>query len=133
VPVELSERLRGSADGGRLGRPSHLEEGAMPKYLIEASYTREGVAGVLAQGGTNRRDAAAKTVASLGGQLESIYFAFGDRDVIVIADMPDNEAAAVAMAVNASGGLVMKTTPLLTPEQVDEATKRSVDYRPPGS
>jgi uncharacterized protein with GYD domain len=69
-----------------------------------------------------------------GAGARSIYFAFGDRDVIVLADMPDNEAAAaVAMTINASGGLVMKTTPLLTPEQVDEATKRSVDYRPPGS
>jgi len=105
----------------------------MPKYLIEASYTREGVAGVLSQGGTNRREAAAKAVASMGGELEGLYFAFGERDIIVIADLPDNQAAAaVAMTVNASGGLVMKTTPLLTPEDVDEATQRTVEYRPPG-
>ena len=106
----------------------------MPKYLVEASYTREGVAGVLANGGSSRRDAVSDTVAGLGGQLECFYFGFGDRDAFVIVDVPDNEAAAaVAMTVNASGGAVVKTTVLLTPEQVDEAAKRSVDYRAPGS
>jgi uncharacterized protein with GYD domain len=106
----------------------------MPKYLVEASYTREGVAGVLAKGGSSRRDAVAEMAAGLGGQLECFYFGFGDRDAFVIFDAPDNEAAAaVAMTVNAAGGAVAKTTVLLTPEQVDEAAKRSVDYRPPGS
>jgi uncharacterized protein with GYD domain len=105
----------------------------MPKYLIEGSYTREGVGGILAQGGSARRDAAAAAVASVGGQLESFYFAFGERDVFAIADVPDDEAAAaLAMTVGASGALAMKTTVLLTPEQVDEAVKRSVEYRPPG-
>ena len=105
----------------------------MPKYLVEASYTREGVAGVLAQGGSSRRDAIAEMAAGLGGELESFYFGFGDRDAFVLIDVPDDEAAAaVAMTVNASGGAVVKTTVLLTPEQVDEAVKRSVDYRPPG-
>jgi uncharacterized protein with GYD domain len=106
----------------------------MPKYLVEGSYTREGVAGVMAKGGSSRRDAAAETVATLGGRLECLYFAFGDRDVILIVDVPDDEAAAaVSMAVNASGAVVIKTTPLLTPEQLDAAAKRSVEYRPPGS
>jgi uncharacterized protein with GYD domain len=106
----------------------------MPKFLIEASYTREGVAGVLAKGGSSRRAAVADAVAGLGGQLECFYFGFGDRDAWVIVDAPDNEAAAaVAMTVNAAGGAVVKTTVLLTPEQVDEAANRSVDYRPPGS
>ena len=105
----------------------------MPKFLVEASYTREGVAGVLAKGGSSRRDAVTDTVAGLGGQLECFYFGFGDRDAFVIVDVPDNEAAAaVAMAVNASGGAVVKTTVLLTPDQVDEAAKRTVAYRAPG-
>jgi uncharacterized protein with GYD domain len=52
----------------------------------------------------------------------------------VLVDVPDNEAAvAVALAVNSSGGATTRTTVLLTPEQVDEAAQRSVDYRPPGS
>ena len=103
----------------------------MPKYLVEASYTREGVVGVLAKGGSSRRHALAEMAAGLGGQLECFYF---DRDANVISDAPDNEAAAaVAMTVNAAGGAVAKTTVLLTPEQVDAAAKRSIEYRPPGS
>ena len=106
----------------------------MAKYLVEASYTREGVAGVQAKGGSSRRDAVAEMAAGLGGKVESFYFGFGERDAYVVVELPDNEAAAaVALAVNASGGAAVKTTVLLTPEQVDEAAKRSVDYRPPGS
>lgn len=106
----------------------------MPKYLVAGSYTREGVAGILAKGGSSRRDAAAAAVSSLGGQLEWLYFAFGDRDIVLIVDVPNDEAAAaVSMTVNASGAVTIKTTPLLTPEQVDEAARRSVEYRPPGS
>jgi uncharacterized protein with GYD domain len=106
----------------------------MPKYLVEASYTREGVAGIQDKGGSSRRDAIAAMAEGLGGSLESLYFGFGDHDVFVVVDLPDNEAAAaVALTVNASGAVTMKTTVLLTAEQVDEAAKRSVDYRPPGS
>jgi uncharacterized protein with GYD domain len=106
----------------------------MPKYLIEASYTQEGAKGLQKAGGTSRRDAVAQVAESVGGQLESFYFAFGDRDATVIVDLPDNEsAAAVALTVNASGGATTKTVVLLTPEEVDAAAKRSVDYRAPGS
>lgn len=105
----------------------------MPKYLIEASYTREGVEGVRSKGGSSRRDAVADTAKSMGGQLEAFYFALGEHDAVVIADLPDNEAAAaIALTVNAAGGAATRTTVLLSPEQVDEAAKRSVDYRPPG-
>jgi uncharacterized protein with GYD domain len=106
----------------------------MPKYLIQASYTREGVEGVRTAGGSSRRDAVEATVSSVGGQLESFYFAFGDHDAYVVADLPDNTAAAaVALTVNAAGGAAARTTVLLTPEEVDEAARRSVDYRAPGS
>jgi uncharacterized protein with GYD domain len=106
----------------------------MPKYLIQASYTHKGVEGLRGEGGTSRRDVVESTIGSLGGQLESFHFGFGDHDAYVIADLPDNEAAAaIALTVNAAGGAVVNTTVLLTPEQVDEAAKRSVDYRPPGS
>jgi uncharacterized protein with GYD domain len=106
----------------------------MPKYLIQSTYTREGVQGIQNKGGTARRDAITEMARSLGGQLESYYFGFGDYDVHAILDLPDDEAAAaVALAVNAAGGATAKTTVLLTPEQVDEAAKRSADYRPPGS
>jgi uncharacterized protein with GYD domain len=106
----------------------------MPKYLIEASYTVEGVKGIQSAGGSSRRDAIAKLAESSGGKLESFYFAFGDRDVYTIVDLPDNESAtAVALAVNASGAVTIRTTVLVTPEEVDAAARRSVDYRPPGS
>jgi uncharacterized protein with GYD domain len=106
----------------------------MPKYLVEASYTREGVEGVRAKGGSSRRDAVAETARSLGGELESFYFAFGDHDAYVVVDLPDNEAAAaVALTVSAAGGAAVKTIVLLTAEQVDDAAKRSVEYRPPGA
>ena len=105
----------------------------MPKYLIEASLTTQGVQGVQKEGGTGRRQAVSKAVESAGGTLEAFYFAFGERDVYVIADMPDNEsAAAMALTVNASGAVATRTVVLLTPEEVDAAAERSVDYRPPG-
>jgi uncharacterized protein with GYD domain len=110
------------------------QEGLMPKFLIEASYTPEGVKGVQSAGGSSRRDAVAQVAESAGGKLESFHFAFGDHDAYVIVDLPDNEsAAALALTVNASGGAAVKTVVLLTPEEVDAAAKRSVDYRPPGA
>lgn len=106
----------------------------MPKYLFEASYTQEGVKGVQSAGGSSRRDAVAHVAESVGGSLESFYFAFGDRDAYVVVDLPDHESAtAVALTVNAAGGATVRTVVLLTPEEVDDAAKRSVDYRPPGS
>ena len=106
----------------------------MPKFLFEASYTLEGARGVQSAGGSSRRDAIAAVAESVGGKLESFYFAFGDPDAYVVVDLPDNEsAAAVAIAVNTGGGATTKTVVLLTPEEIDAAAKRSVDYRPPGS
>jgi uncharacterized protein with GYD domain len=106
----------------------------MPKYLIEASYTSQGVKGIQSAGGSARREAVKSAVEGVGGSLESFYFGFGDADAYVTVDLPDNQAAtAVALTVNASGGAVVKTTVLLTPEEVDAAAQQSVDYRPPGS
>jgi uncharacterized protein with GYD domain len=106
----------------------------MPKYLIEGSYSAQGAEGVRTKGGSARRDTVAEMVSGLGGEMESFYFAFGASDVYVTVDMPDNEAAAaVALAVNATGGVAIKTVVLLTPEEVDAAAERSVNYRPPGS
>jgi uncharacterized protein with GYD domain len=84
------------------------------------------------QGGSSRRDVVAATAQSLGGSVASFYFAFGDTDVFTVIHLPDDEAAtAVALTVNASGAVTVKTTVLLTPEQVDAAAQRSVDYTPP--
>lgn len=106
----------------------------MSKYLIQASYTADGLKGVLAKGGSSRRDAVTSMVEGMGGTLDSFYFAFGDADVYAVIDMPDNvSVASAAMTVSASGAASAKTTVLLTPEDVDEAAKKSVDYAPPGS
>ena len=105
----------------------------MPKYRFEASYTTQGEEGVRSKGGTDRRDAVADTVRSVGGELECIYFEFGDHDALAIVDLPDNEAAAaMSLIENSTGALRVTTTVLLTPEQVDEASHRAVSYRPPG-
>jgi uncharacterized protein with GYD domain len=105
----------------------------MPKFLIDASYTSDGVKGVQSSGGTARVDAVSKAVEGLGGRVESFYFAFGDRDVYTVVDVPDNESAvALAIAVGSSGLVNIRTTPLLSPEQVDAAAKKSVSYTPPG-
>ena len=105
----------------------------MPKYLIQASYTAPGEEGVRSKGGTDRRDAVAETMRSVGGELECLYFAFGEHDAYAIVELPDNEAAAaVSLIENAAGGAAIRTTVLLTPEQVDEAADRAVSYRPPG-
>lgn len=105
----------------------------MPKYAIEATYTARGDEGVRAKGGTDRRNAVSDLVSSVGGELESFYFCFGEHDVFSIVDLPDDEAAAaVALIADASGFGRLKTTVLLTPEQVDAASKQAVSYRPPG-
>ncbi len=105
----------------------------MPKYLLQASYTAEGLRGLLKEGATKRKAAVEQLIDSLGGKLEVFYPAFGDTDVFLIVDAPDNESAAAAsMAVGASGAVQVRTTVLLTPEEIDRATKKSVSYRPPG-
>lgn len=105
----------------------------MAKYLFEARYTTEGTKGVVRDGGSARRKAVSKMAESLGGHLESFHFAFGDIDAFVIVDLPDDvSAAAVAMAVNQSASAVVRTIKLLTPEDMDRATKKTVTYEPPG-
>ena len=106
----------------------------MSKYLLKVSYTLDGIRGVKANGGSARRQAAEEAVRSVGGSLESFYFAFGDDDVYTIVDLPDNAAAlAVSLAVCAGGGADAKTVVLLTPEEADVAAAREVGYRPPGA
>ena len=105
----------------------------MPKYLFQANYVGEGVKGLLKEGGSSRRAAVEKAAQSLGGKLEAFYYAFGDIDAYVIVDLPDNATAtALALTVNSSGVTVVKTTVLMTPEDVDAAVKKSPSYRAPG-
>lgn len=106
----------------------------MPKYLWQVSYTPQGVQGLQKDGGSARRTAVQRLVEQAGGKLECFYFAFGEADAYLIAELPDPAtAAAVSLAVNALGAVHLRTVPLLTPEEIDAATKKSIDYRPPGS
>ena len=105
----------------------------MPKYLVQANYVGEGVKGLLKEGGTSRRAVVEKLAKSVGGALETLYYAFGETDVFAILDLPDNASmAALALTVAASGAVTIKTTVLITPEEVDGAVKKSPNYRAPG-
>ena len=106
----------------------------MPKYLVDATYLSEGSKGLQKEGGTGRRNAVDQLFRSLGGTIETFYFAFGDKDVFIIGDLPDNAtAAALAIKVNAAGAATCKVTVLLTPQELDEAVQKTSVYRPSGS
>ena len=105
----------------------------MPKYLVQANYVGEGLKGLLKEGGSSRRAVVEKIIDSMGGKLEVFYYAFGDTDLYGIADMPDNvSAAAFALTIAASGAVTLKTTVLMTPEEIDKAVKKTPSYRAPG-
>ena len=106
----------------------------MGKYLLQASYSQAGLAGLVKEGGTSRRAAIAETIEGAGGSLESLYYAFGANDLFITADLPDDAAAtAVSLAIGSAGALSVSVTVLITPETVDDAISRSVPYRPPGA
>ena len=106
----------------------------MPKYLFQASYTTEGAKGLLKEGGTKRRAAVEQLLKSVGGKLEAFYFALGESDVFLLVDAPDNVSVVAVSLATAAAGVVtnLKTSVLLTPEDMDQAAKKSVSYRPPG-
>lgn len=104
----------------------------MAKYLLKVNYTLDGVKGVVAKGGSARKSTAQAAAKSVGGKVDAFYFAFGGTDVYVIADLPDNEAAAaLALTVTSAGGAAVETTVLLTPDEIDNATSKTVKYTPP--
>jgi uncharacterized protein with GYD domain len=106
----------------------------MARYLWKVSYTAEGAKGLLAEGGTSRKNTIQKLIRSLGGKLVSFDFAFGDDDAYVIAEVKDaTDVAAVSLAVAAAGGARVTTVQLLTPDQMDAAAKKNVAYRAPGA
>ena len=106
----------------------------MPKYLMVGSYTVEGARGLLKEGGSKRRQVADAAVKSVGGKVESFYFAFGEYDLCIILDVPDNVSiAAASLAIGAGGGFRPKTIVLLSPEEIDQATKKTMSYTPPGA
>ena len=106
----------------------------MAKYLIQGNYVGDGIAGLMQEGGSKRRDAAQAAVESVGGTLDSMYYAFGDTDVYAICDMPDAaSAAAVSLLISSSGAVEISLTPLLTVEDLDAAAQKTPSYRAPGT
>lgn len=106
----------------------------MAKFLIKATYTTDGVRGLLKEGGTKRRAAVQEIIEAAGGKLEVFYYAYGADDAVIIADLPDaTSGLAISLTVNASGAVRLSTLPLITPEELDAASKKSVKYRAPGA
>lgn len=107
----------------------------MAKYLITANYTPAGMKGLIAEGGSSRKAAIEALAASLGGSVEAVYFSFGQQDVLIICDAPDQVAiSAICMTVVASGATASTgSIELLTAEEVDAAAKLSPAYRAPGA
>ncbi len=106
----------------------------MAHYMFRAHYTQAGIQGLLKEGAAGRLKAVAELTASVGGRVEAAYWAFGDDDFIMIAELPNNAAAAAAATkVSASGIGGITTIVLLTAAEVDEARGLGVTYRPPGA
>ncbi|MEQ1953024.1 GYD domain-containing protein [Mesorhizobium sp. CN2-181] len=115
-----------------LGRHELKKGDAMPKYLVQGSYTDQGLGGLLKEGGSKRRAMVEQLAAEMGGKLEVFYFAFGSDDFVIILDLPSNiDMAATAIVAQASGMVKSRVTILMAPEDVDEAVKRKVDFHPP--
>ena len=105
----------------------------MSKYLFYGSYTQDGYKGLVEEGGSKRIEAAKQALGSVGGTLESFYFSFGENDFYIIVDLPDYvTTTAVTLAGNLSGTFRIQGVALLTADELDEAVKKSVDFRPPG-
>ena len=104
----------------------------MPKYLFRGSYNQDGLKGLIKEGGSARRDAVVKLIEGMGGKVEAFYYALGPDDVVAIGEMSESQVVAMSLTINASGFVNVSTTKLLDPAEVDQATKISVDYRPPG-
>ncbi|MEU8917376.1 MULTISPECIES: GYD domain-containing protein [Streptomyces] len=106
----------------------------MPKYLFRVRLTVDGLKGLLKDGGSARREVVERMVQSLGGQLESMYWAFGEEDVYATVELPSNTSAAtMGLVTSAAGGVHTSTVVLLTADEIDEAVRQKVDYRPPGA
>ena len=106
----------------------------MGKYMFHTSYTGKGLVGLLKEGGSRRRAALTETIEAMGGSVEGLYYAFGETDLYIICDLPDDAtASAVSLTIGAAGALNIGITVLVTPETVDEAIGKSVPYRPPGA
>src|SRR4029079_10933970 len=108
------------------------KENHMPKYLCQGSYTEHGLKGLVKEGGSKRQSIVQHLTKEMGGKLEAFYFAFGSDDFVIILDLPSNvDMAAVALAAQASGAGKSRIPVLVLPEEIHQAPKRQVNFRPP--
>ena len=108
----------------------------MPHFLVKGNYTAEGSKGLLGEGGSSRIDQAKSLIESLGGNLECMYFSYGEDGIVGICEMPDSAAAAaVSLTVSSTGAVNVSLTPLISAEEIDAASDKAkgLAYRPPGS
>jgi uncharacterized protein with GYD domain len=105
----------------------------MPKFLIQGSYTSEGLKGLAKDKASGRKAIVTKMLQKVGVKVEAFYFSFGSDDVLLIVDAPDNATVtAVSIAVSSTGVVSLHTTPLMTAAEVDEALAKSIPYTAPG-
>ncbi len=105
----------------------------MPNFLLQVAYSREGWEALITNP-QNRIEAVRPAIEKLGGKIEHAWFSFGEYDVLLVAEMPNNvNAAAIAMAFAGGGACkAVHTTPLLTVEEAVQAMKKASEsgYRP---
>ena len=108
----------------------------MPRYMLEVAYTPEAWATLVKQP-EDRVEAVRPAIRNLGGKIETAYFAFGEYDLVVIVNMPDNvSVAAFSIAASAGGSVkAIKTTPLMTIREGMQAMRKAKKsrYEPPNS
>lgn len=124
------------SSGHTFGCPSpghHGTEKTMAKYLFEANYVGEGIKGLMREGGSKRRDALVDALKSVGGSLECFYYAFGETDVLGVFEVAEpSDAAALSLMINSTGSVNVRLKPLMSPEDIDDAAKKTPSYRAPG-
>ena len=105
----------------------------MAKYLFEANYVGEGIKGLMREGGSKRRNALVDALKSVGGSLECFYYAFGETDVLGVFEVAEpSDAAALSLMINSTGSVNVRLKPLMSPEDIDDAAKKTPSYRAPG-
>jgi uncharacterized protein with GYD domain len=100
----------------------------MPHYLGQVSYSQEGWQAIVADP-QNRIEAVRPAIEKLGGKIETAWFAFGEYDIVLIVEMPDNVSAAAMAIAFAAGGACksVQTTPLMSAGEAVQALQKARD------
>jgi len=107
----------------------------VPKFLMQATFSTDGVKNLIEQGGTKREQQLQGLARSLGGSLEAVYFSPHRNEGFVIFDLPEGQRinlAGTVMAVNAGGFVQVKAQPVLTAKELDSAVEKARSVKVPG-